>query len=251
MTHAKSRLLLGIVTLILSIGSTAYSLGPDPSGNKVLWDAWYVIVSKSSTPTPIGFYQDHVEVKDKRVFFQNKLVKMENGSRVEESVGAFAKAELSLAPLFFNYRRLEKGGETIVDAEVKGSEVHGKFKTAKGPLNPSHAKLPKGTIFTSMFPVWLGLNLKTLKTGKPKKFTSVLEDATMGKFEIVKGSVQKEAPDAFSKSNETTKVRVNFGGKTSIWYVEPTGKAQRIDLIDDQIVAQLTTETEARASLKD
>lgn len=222
------------------------------ASDKVMWDAWYTI--KTDRGSPVGYYNDHVELKGDRVYFQNKIVRKEGDYLNEESLGAYSKNDEAVTPVMFNFRKVFIKSEAVVDATIEnGKTVKATITNPKGTQQAQKEVLPKGSILSTMFPVWLGKKLPQMASKKKTTatFIALLEDATEGKFETVSGNIIVTKADEFSKSSHTIKVLTTFGGRKSTWYVEATGMPVKIEFNQDHLVALKCTQGDARASVGD
>lgn len=223
---------------------------PDPAGGakaQVAWDAWYTVtVGKSK----YGYYNDRVELRQGRIFFQNKYWKNEEGFLNEESLGAYAMDDARLTPLFFNFRQLYRSTETLIDGNVSEQGILSvRVRRAGSELPPIRKSTSDRAIFASMFPLWLRVNLPKLKPTSPQGFQTIREDDVEGGFGVISGLVRLEKPDERATRTGTSRVWVQYGADPSTWWVEKSGMAIRIENAAQKLVVEKVTEAEARKFL--
>ena len=79
---------------------------------KVVWDYWYTVTVQK---IPAEIENEKVVMHGDKLQFMQHVWKKEEGYINEEQLGAFAKADPDLTPLFFNFRSTYRTTETIVD----------------------------------------------------------------------------------------------------------------------------------------
>ena len=244
----KQALTAFLLSFVLTATSGHAQEAQKTSTEKVLWDAWYTVTAAGDVP--YGYYNDRASLKDGKIHYRNHFWKSEEGYINEENLGAIAESGPDLTPVFFNFRSLYRAAETTVDGSVTQGRTLGiRVKHNGKPKPPYQIVLPKGLVLSVLFPVWAGRHLSELKPGKSLSFLSILENGIEEKFPVLSGNMQLESEDEFSRSSRTQKVRVNYGDKKTIWYLEPSGLPVRILYPEQGMRAEKTTETQARAFL--
>jgi hypothetical protein len=213
---AYSILALMVLTPLLT---PAYAITPV---NKVIWDAWYTVTLNQNIP--YGYYHDQVEIKENKIHFQNQYWKSEGGTIQKEQLGAFAMNNQWLTPLFFNYHLTARSLETNIDGTVMdGKNLTVKIQKGNTQLNPIKKQIPQKIIFSIFFPLWVGKQLNTMKTGKTISFSTLLEDKIEARYQTISGTVRLEKPNAFSIKTKTSAITVTYRNQKSLWFVEKTG----------------------------
>src|SRR3990167_407367 len=100
-----------LLVLTTALATSALAATSAPKDEKVVWDAWYTVTLKDKTH--YGYYNDKLEIRQGKLFGQNRYWKNEENFINEETLGVFAAANLT--PLFFNFRRIYRSNETIID----------------------------------------------------------------------------------------------------------------------------------------
>src|SRR5262245_45224875 len=203
------------------------------TGGKVLIDAWYTITLNQGGiggPIRYGYYNDHLEEREGKLYFQNRVWKVEQGFVNEEQLGAMAQNDSDLTPLLYNFHANYRASETMIDGTVKnGKELTIKVRKGSEEMPMIRRQLPSKTILEVFFPVWLGRRITSFQPGKSISFSTLLEDSIDTKFETITGRVTAEKPDAFASETKTTKVSVDFKGVKTIWWVDSSGVAKKIE----------------------
>ncbi len=216
---------------------------------KSLWDHWYKITVAKRIP--YAFYRETVEKVGDKLRFAVNMKKLEEGFFNEENMGAFAEDDQTLTPIFFNFRSLYRTTETVVDGTIGSDSVlSAKIRRNGQDLPVVKKQIPKGTMFSTFFPVWLGRNLKNMKPLSPYSFKTLLEDKPDSGFKLESGIARLEKEDAISKNTGTSKVTVDYLGNRSIWYVKSSGAAVRIEMPQQNITVDVTTQKEAESFLQ-
>ena len=187
---------------------------------------------------------------DKLQFLQH-VWKKEEGYINEEQLGAFAKADPDLTPLFFNFRSTYRTTETIVDGTVKdGKSLVIKIRKAGQTLPSVTRSLPSKTFFSVFFPVWLHKVVPTLKEGAAVSFSTILEDDIEHGFESESGTVRLEKGDEYSQSSNTKKITVDYLNVRSLWYLDSQGAAVRTVMPENSAIIERVSKEKAEAFLK-
>ena len=215
------------------------------SAEKLIWEAWYKVVSADGTP--VQYYRDRVTLTDSKLHFTNQVWKREEGYVNEEQLGAFANSTSDLSPLFFNFRSTYRASETVIDGTVQPDQTMA-IKISKSGTDQHliRRNLPKGTIFSSFFPVWIREKHKSLKVGENASFYALQEDDVDNSFSVNTGRVRREADDDYAKKTHTTKLMVEYRSIPSTWWVDAEGIAQRILMTQQNITVERTTEADAK-----
>jgi hypothetical protein len=248
----RSIVTLVLLTALLSPSGFASPGAAPAKSQKNLWDHWYTVaIGPEGSASPYAYYNERVELRESKIFFQHSMWKLEEGFINEEQLGAVASGAPDFAPLFFNFRSAYRGNESIIDGSVDSSSRVLSVKVRQtGQEKPAIKKtLPKGVIFSQFFPVWLGNRIKELKPGKPVSFSAILEDAIDVGYSPVSGKVTLEAPDAFAKKSSTMKLKVLFRNDTNYWYVDAQGAAERIEMPKQRATIVRTSKESAQKFL--
>lgn len=213
----------------------------------VVWDSWYTVTLRGKVP--YGYYNDRFEKKEGKIAFKNQFWKREEGFINEERVVAFAKEDEELSPLLFLFSSNYRNSEIMIDGNVgANNELIVKPRENGKSQPPIRRNIPKKTILSTFFPVWLGKKLPSMKEGKSVNFNAILEDNLEKRYSPVYGSVRLEKNDEIANKTKTKKLFVDFGGK-NYWYVLPSGEPQRIVMPEQKVVVEKTTEAIARRFL--
>jgi hypothetical protein len=211
--------------------SEAKKTAASQKGAKVLMDAWFTITLNSGdSPIHYGYYNDHVEQRDGKLYFQNRVWKQEQGFVNEEQLGAMAKDDPDLTPLLYNFHSNYRASEMMIDGTINdGKLLTIKVRKGQEEMPVFKRSIPSKTILEVFFPVWLGRRIASFQPGKSISFSTILEDSVDTKFDTIFGRVQVEQPDTFARESKTTKVFVEFKGVKTIWWVDSSGVAKRIE----------------------
>jgi hypothetical protein len=219
------------------------------SAKKVYWDHWYKVTVQNRIR--YAFYRETVDESEGKIRFAVNMKKLEDGFFNEENMAAFSKNDNELTPLFFNFRSMVRTTETVMDGTISDSQnlaIKIRRNNVEQPL--IQKKIPKGTLFSSFFPLWLNRNLSKLKPLQPASFQTFLEDKPDLGFRLESGLVRLEKPDELSQKSSTQKLAVDYLGNRSIWYVKPNGSALRIEIPLQNLTVDLTTQSEAEIFLQ-
>jgi hypothetical protein len=232
-----------------AVASPAPAATKATASSKTIWDAWYTVtVGKGSH---YAYYNDRVESREGRLFFQNRFWKNEEGYVNEEQLGAFSEDSPELKPLFFNFHSTYRTTETTIDGTVQdGRQLTVKARKGGQELPLGKKSLPPGVILSAFFPVWLGQKLKTLKPDQSATFTGILEDGLESAFAPMPGRIRAAKPDAFATKNQVRKVTVNFRDMDSVWYVDERGIPARIEMPAMKAVVEKVSREKARKFLQ-
>jgi|GEM_PF-1066366 len=228
---------------------------PKPEA-KLLWESWYTIEADGSVP--YGYYSDRAEkMPDGRLHFENRIWKHEEGWINEESLGAYAKDDPQLTPLFFNFWSNYRSTETLIDGTITdGKQLAVRIKKTGKELPVVKRSIPVGTTLSVFFPLWIGRAaaeaIRTgARTGAVKTFLTVFEDDIQDGFPPKSGNYRLEEPDEFAMKTGTTRLRVETRDLPSHWYITKTGMPIRIDMPASRIrVNKVASREEAEGFLK-
>ncbi len=217
--------------------------------DRVLWDAWYTVTVNKVIH--YEYYNEHVEMKGGKVYFQNHLWKNEEDYVNEEQLGAFAENDSDLTPLFYNFHSTYRTTETKIDGTVQTSpsgtrQLVVKVRKGNSDLPVVRRSIPSKTFFSVFFPVWLGLHMKQLKPDQITSFMTILEDRLEQDFSPVTGETRLEKPDAYAIQTKTNKVLVNFHDMRTYWWVNAAGVAMRIEMPEQKTHVERVTESIAQ-----
>ncbi len=211
----------------------------------VLWDHWYTVNVEPNYH--YAYYNERVERKKGRLHVQSRMWKQEEGFINEEQLGSFSEDGPELRPIFFNFHSAYRTNEVTIDANVSGKALAVKIRQGTQDAPPIKRVIANKDIFSSFFPVWVGIQLKAGKSRA--SFHAVLEDNQELAFRAVPGNIRVEKPDEFSQKSGTTKLLVDHNGLKSVWYVENTGAATRIEMRSQHAIVEKVSEKQARAFL--
>ena len=233
---------------ILGAAQTTPSALDKDTTAKALWDSWYTV--SIGGKIPFGYYNDRVEKKDGKFAFKNQFWKKEEGFINEERIVAFGKDEPNLPGLLFVFNETFRNSELTLDGSVSDQgELTVKVREKGKPDDVIRRSMGKNAFFSTLFPVWLGKHLDEIRKGKNVYFSSILEDNLERKFAAVPGHAHLETPDAFTKKSGTEKILVDFNDKINYWYIQPSGEPIRIEMPDQKVIVEKTTESLARKFL--
>jgi len=213
------------------------------------WDSWYTVTLNDKIP--YAYYNEQVESKDGRLHLQLHIWKKEEGFLNEEMMGAFAKDDEFLTPLFYNYRVAYKTTETQIDGTIddKGY-LNAKIRRAgiEQPVVKKH--IPTKVFFSYLFPVWLAQRHTALKANTPVSFLVLNEDQSEQQFPLVSGRVLIQPADEIAKKTQTQKIQVIYDEVTSYWYVQDNGIALMINRPANKTLIQKSSKEKAQSFLK-
>ncbi len=213
--------------------------------SQLLWDAWFTVAIGGTER--YQYYNERVEIRGNRIFFQYQSWKNEEGFINEEQLGAVSEKNADLTPVFFNYHSSMKNSELTIDGTVsEGKYITTKIRKTGVELPPSKRALPQKMIWSQFFPVWLGLKLSSLKQGQGGAFLAFAEDSADPNAGIEKGLLRLEKPDDRAQRTKTKRLLIDFRGNKSVWWVEPNGCVLRIELPKQNAVVQRVSQAEAK-----
>ena len=220
------------------------------AAHKVLLDAWYTI--KANGKTPYAYYNDRVEERGGKLFFQNHVWKKEEDYINEEQLGAYAQPDGNLTPLFFNFHSVYRTTETSIDGTVTdGKSFAARIRKGEQELPVVKRSVPAGTIFAVFFPVWLKMNALNLKPGQNLAFRTILEDDLANSFALAPGRIQAEKPDPKAKASGTRLFSVDYRDARSLWWLDDQGVVARVEMPAQRVlVERVAGEAEARRFLE-
>lgn len=228
---------------------SAPSAAAPHEADKLIYDAWYTITVDPGA-TRAGYYNDRVELRKGRVFFQNHVWKKEEDYINEEQLGAYAENTPELAPLFFNYHSTYRTTETSIDGTVSGGRsLSIKARKGSNELPVVKKMLPKGTFFEVFFPLWLSARAKELQPGQSKSFNAVFENTIEDGFRTVSGRVKMEKPDESMPG--VSRFKVDLSGMKSVWWVDAQGIPARIEFPSLSTVVERSTREKAQKFLEE
>lgn len=225
---------------------------PNPSSlgtsGKIKFDAWYTITISPSIH--YGYYNDRLEDRKGKLYFQNRVWKKEENYLNEEQLGALAKDNPDLTPIFFNFHSIYRTTETHIDGSFQsGKTLSVKVKKGAEELPLIKKILPSKTMLSVFFPVWLGKRISHLKPGAQLSFMAVLEDNIELAFSPVTGSLTVEKSDDFATQTKTRKINLSYGDRRSTWWVDHQGVALKIDMKDQKAIVEKVTKEKAESFL--
>lgn len=210
-----------------SVSTTASSTASSTASTTTqTWDSWYTV--SIGGKIPYGYYHDKVDVKEGKIAFQNQYWKREEGYINEEQLIAFSENTKTLTPILFNFKSNYRGTEVVLDGTFKNGVLSVKVRQNKKDEPKIERSQPKGAIFSSQFPIWIGKNLSSFKIGKKESFKAILEDNVQKRYQPVSGNLTLEADDETATSTHTKKLSIDYNNQKSIWYVHPTGETEKI-----------------------
>ena len=231
------------ITFLISLSIACFSV-PALAKNKVLWDKWYTIqVGKQR----YAYYNERFEIKKNRIICRYKMWKKESGFINEEHEGAISQNDAALTPLSYNFYSVFRTTQTKIDGNISPSgilKVKGSIGTKQIPV--VSRELPKGTVFSIFFPIWIRKNLSKFKVGKSMNFKSFLEDQHERGYPNEMGTVTELAQGDFAKKKNARKFSVNYSGFRSTWWVAKDGSALRIESKQQNSLVQLVSKKEAK-----
>lgn len=193
-----------------------------------LWDSWYTV--KVGGKIPFGYYHDRVEVKDGKVAFQNQYWKQEEGSINEEQLIAFAENTDELTPVLFQFKSFYRDSTIDLDGTMKSGVLKVKIRKNSKEIPSIERSVAKKAFFSSLFPVYLGKNLKKAKKNARQSFSAILEDQINRAYQPVAGHFIVKDEDEIAKKTKTQRIEVNFNDQEGVWYVHDSGQIERIEL---------------------
>lgn len=217
------------------------------SAAKPIYDQWYAVAGKSGV---VSAYQERLEDRGGKLFFQVRTWRKEGDQITEESVGGLATGDETLTPQFFNVYSAAGGSETKIDANFQGRVLIAKVSTGGKAKAPLRKQVPAGAILSNFFPVLIKSKLANLKPGKPVAFAALLEDGHAQGFPVMNGSFKLETPDEFAKQNQAAKLSVKFAGMNNTWWVDDKGSAIKIDIPAAGLRVERATQAQADEFLK-
>ncbi len=233
-----------IALALVTLSSTFISAETVQAAEKTLWDSWYTVTVGGKTH--YGYYNDKVTQADRKIRFQNQFWKQEEGYINEEQLGAIAEDNADLTPVFFSFRSNYRAAEMVIDGNVSGKVLTVKIRKAKAELPPIRKTLPSKAVLSIFFPVLASKKLAGMKVGEEAGFLAVLEDNIDLAYRAVDGRMKVEKPDAFAQKSHTAKVSVTYSDRRSIWYLDPSGNALRIEMPDQKTVVERVPQTQAK-----
>lgn len=215
---------------------------------KIVWDHWYVAKQGAK---PYFVLNEKVESRGDRAFVQTRKWIAETeaeggkaGAIAEENLGTLATADLTMRPLFFNFRRHDSGGDLVVSANLETAGKAAASIQVRTPDGKSHAipfPAAKDAILSQTFPVWIGARMKTLAVGKSYGFSVIVESDVPGRFAPISAVIKRVAELRFELA---------IPGEKQVWQVDARGAAVRVESVNSGIVMErAASEAAARATL--
>jgi len=236
-----------VASLFLTLSS---GFAKTESGKETtLWDRWYTVTI--SEKVPYAYYNERAAKKDGRIFVKISMWKKEEDFINQEQMGVFAKDDGALTPLFFNFYSTYRSNETKIDGTVTdGTNLSVKVTRGSHERPVIKKSFRKGSIFTSMFPLWIGKKIGQLKINQTYSFQTILEDDIDGQFGSVFGKITAVAPDAYAKKTKTHKLDIRYQDKDVTWWVNDDGSAQKIEMPHRKTVVNFVEKETAENFLK-
>lgn len=238
--------------IFLALFGAAYlspSLASPPNKDRLIRDTWYTMTLNNKIR--FGYYNERVELKQGRLFFQSHVWKKEEDFINEEQLGAFSEDNSQLTPLFFNFHSTYRTTELNIDGTLQdGKMLQVKVRKGSQELPVVRRSVGPNTIFAQFFPLWLAKKLPELKNGKNPSFYAIIEDNPELNFAPVSGRARLEKPDKTAIETKTQKLSVVFQDLPSTWWVDDTGVAVRIEMSGGGTVAEKSTKEKALQFLK-
>jgi hypothetical protein len=208
-----------------------------PAAEQRLSDSWYTVTVNKVLR--YEYYNERIELRKGRLFFQSHVWKREEDFINEEQLGAYAETNADVSPLFYNFHSTYRSTETTIDGTVRdGKELSVRVRKGNSDLPLVKKNLPQKAFFSIFFPVWLSFRVSSLKPGATLSFYTVLEDNLETNFSVVTGNVRLEAPDEYAKRTQASKLLVDYRGLRSHWYVDGKGIPLRIDMPEQKTLVE-------------
>ncbi|MCC7441974.1 MAG: hypothetical protein IT285_10085 [Bdellovibrionales bacterium] len=215
--------------------------------SQVLWDHWYAVTGPGSVPYAI--YNEKVTSGAGRVNVQNQLWKREEGQITEENLGAVAEDTRDMQPKYFHFRSayrsksVELDGTFSMDSGAPALTVKG--RSGGHPVTVPVRRGLKGVFLSSFFPVWLSKRMGALKPKQTLSFRVVFEDDLSAGFSPVSGHLWIEEPTSEERDEKLQRVRLQYRGSKSVWWIRPDGAAERIENVEQGSRVRRVTREEA------
>ncbi len=213
----------------------------------VLWQQWYILQVNGN---PTGYFEEIAErrVKDKHISITQKWIE-NDGGKAETYIGSVAKDNDSLDPVAFFSDRKSSSSSYKIDGREKNKKLTLTFKpeTPPGVAQKKVVKLTKGVILSNFVPMFLAK-----KFGKEQKlnFLAVVEDARDANFDSREGKAEFHGVTKDIQGTKCRKVDLEFNGMLGEWWISSEGKLCELRIPSNQSVLTMTTEKEAKNSLK-
>jgi hypothetical protein len=236
-----------LIFALLTCSLFQSTMAADTPKANLLWDSWYTVTLTGQVP--YGYYHDRVEKKNGKIAFKNEFWKKEEGFINEEKLVVFAEDTQELKPVLFNFQSTYRNTKIDIDGNVKDKNLVVKARKDGKDLKPITRNLTAGTYFSSLFPVWVGKRIDTLKEGKLVSFTTILEDNLDKGYAPVSGQLRLEKADDFATQNKAKKIAVEYQDRKSTWYLGANGETLKMIMQDQNAVVEKVTEAVARKFL--
>jgi len=247
----KSNLTRLSLSFILALQFNSAWAEPKAKSDKTLSDDWYTIsLGAGAQKQAYGYYNDRVEIKKGRLFYQNHVWKKEDDYINEEQLGAFAENNAELTPLFFNFHSTFRTSETTIDGTViDGKTLSVRIKKAGSELPVVKKGFVSKTFFSVFFPYWLKAHQSEILPNHSASFKTILEDNIDQGFSTVYGSVKIEKPDAFAEKTGTKKFQIDYRDLRSYWWLNSEGTCVRMELPQQKMLIEKVSKSQAESSL--
>lgn len=252
MTLSRTAKAILMIAAAITLPASLHAKAPEKAGlNQMEWNRWYTVTLLPSTR--YAYYQETASRKQGRIHFQTQMWKSEEGFINNEQLGAFSSDDDQLTPLFYHFHAVYRGSEIQIDGTAEGGRLKIQIRRNGGELPLISKGLPSKAIFSSMFPLWLRRQIENLPAkqlqGFTKPFLAVLEDNQDAGFPAKNGRIHVLEPDEFARSSGTIRVRVQFNGQESFWYVDSSGAPARVEIPHQKTRIEHVSESIARKFL--
>lgn len=213
----------------------------------VLWQQWYILQVNGS---PSGYFEEVAEkrVKDGHISITQKWIE-DDGGKAETYIGSVAKDNEALDPVAFFSDRKSSNSSYKIDGRGKNKKLTLTFKPEipPGAAQKKEINLAKGVILSNFVPMFLAK-----KFGKEPKleFLAVVEDARDANFDSRVGKAEFHGVTKDIQGNKCRKVDLEFNGMLGEWWITAEGKLCELRIPSNQSVLLMSTEKEAKSSLK-
>lgn len=233
-------------------GASTTKTAASSSKEQLISDQWYTVTVGGTKK--YAFYNERTEIKDSRIAFQTRMVKLEDGFLNEEQLGTFSENTPELKPLFYNFHSVYRSTEIKIDGNVSGSAgstlLTVRIKKGNEELPVIKRSISSSTLFSSVFPLWLEKNLAMVKEKKSVSFTALLEDNLDIGFSPVPGRVNLKDPDEFAKKNSAILLEVVFKDTNFLWWLDLQGKMIRMESPSQKMVIERVSKKKAESFLE-
>jgi hypothetical protein len=187
-------------------------------------------------------------VKDGHISITQKWIE-NDGGKAETYIGSVAKDNESLDPVAFFSDRKSASSSYKIDGRGKNKKLTLTFKPETPPGNAQKkvVNLGKGVILSNFVPMFLAK-----KFGQEPKleFLAVVEDARDANFDSRVGKAEFHGVTKEIQGTKCRKVDLEFNGMLGEWWISTEGKLCELRIPSNQSVLLMSTEKEAKNSLK-